>query len=171
MIILVEDTYGIDFHRSIIHRLYGKNQLRGLSIKRIPAKECNPSIARKVKAMLLDKDRSAWKVLIVVDSEGRRPEYVAKRVMEHFEGDKDQYLKVKVTVINPCHEAWLCIGLGIGRAACRSDPKAAIERISNTIYSKRYLAQWAEKMDISRLEKEGDFRKYRELLDQLIIDP
>ena len=74
--------------------------------------------------------------------------------------------------MEPRHEAWLCIGLGLDRAVCRARPEDALVRSRGArVYEKRFLAQWAHQVDVERLRKEEDFQRYVEALTWLSRDP
>ncbi|MET1101743.1 MAG: hypothetical protein ABWW69_04620 [Pyrodictiaceae archaeon] len=55
-LILVEDAYGVDFHRELIEKLRQADPalLPGGAprVERLPARECNPKIVRSAKALI-----------------------------------------------------------------------------------------------------------------------
>ena len=172
-LLLVEDTYGVKFHKVILRKLQEviNVDVRGLVVRRVPAKECNEAISRKVKAILTDEARES-KVVVVVDSEDRNPNYAAEKVATHFRGDKVLGGRVRVVTVIPRHESWLCIGLGIRASACRSYPEDAIVRARKLkSYQKEYLAKFAEDMDVRKLMSEGDFMEYVKAIKWLFEDP
>ena len=172
-LILVEDTYGVRFHRKMINKILGYSP-RDLIIERVPAKECNPAIERKVKAMIMDIDDTYnAKILIVLDSEGLNPDTVKENILKHFKRTRHiQHSNIRVVVVEPNHEAWLCIGLGYSKTSCRRYPKDTLIRNRGIkSYEKRYLDQWADKINIRNLQGEKDFTEYRESLNWLLDDP
>ena len=175
-LILVEDTYGVGFHREIIRKLYEKKILSGPTPKigRLPAKKCNPAIIRKTLAKTIDHDKA--KIIIVIDTERRNPQTAIKQdVIQHLENHfknkrKPENITINTTTVDPNHEAWLCIGLGGTPEKCRQNPQQTIETIINRKYSKDMLEQKAKQVNIENLLKAKDFKKYTELLKQ-IKDP
>jgi len=172
-LLLVEDTYGVKFHKAILEKLQeaiGVNT-QGLVVRRVPAKECNEAITRKVKAILAPDVRGS-KVVIVVDSEGMNPDHAAGRVTTHFEDDKLLSGRVRVVVVIPRHESWLCIGLGLRASACRNHPEDAIVRARGLkSYSKEHLGKLAKHADVRKLMGEKDFRKYVDAIKWVLEDP
>jgi hypothetical protein len=143
-IIKVEDSYGVDFHRELIEKLRGRGLLGDAVynplVERLNTGKCNPKLVRTILSRLVGVNR--LKVLFVVDSEGRA-DVAYNDILKHFERKPGvEGLEVKVVVVEPKHEAWLCIGLGGERKKCRSSPEEVISRIKNTQYSKRRLSDW-----------------------------
>jgi len=172
-LLLVEDTYGVKFHKVILGKLreITNVDVQGLKVRRVPAKECNEAISRKVKAILMDEVRES-KVLIVVDSEDRNPDYAVEKVIMHFKDDKVLGGRVRVVVVVPRHESWLCMGLGMQASVCRSRPEDAIVRVKKLkSYEKDYLTKLAKGVDVRKLMSEEDFRKYVEAIKWLLEDP
>lgn len=83
-LLLVEDSYGVDFHKVLVHKFL---QSPRLCIARLPVRECNPAMVRRAKAMLIKSGASRAKLVIVVDSEGMNPGAVRSRVYMYFEKD------------------------------------------------------------------------------------
>ncbi|MEB3861385.1 MAG: hypothetical protein GSR84_04105 [Desulfurococcales archaeon] len=172
-IVAVEDTYGVRFHDELISWLIDTGILCNSRprIRRMPAKKCNQALYRKLVGIALAKAPNNWKILVVIDSEGRAPEeasrqdvlsHIQKRVKEHF----------RVAVVEPLHEAWVCLGLGGHRAICRSG-KGAIRFIETTLgvrYEKRLLEKIPKMrgFTFSRLIEEHDFQAYIQSLKWLL---
>ncbi len=172
-LLLVEDTYGVKFHKVILRKLQGVINVnaQGLVVRRVPAKECNEAISRKVKAILMDEVRES-KVLIVVDSEDRNPDDAVEKVITHFRNDKALGDRVRVVTVVPRHESWLCIGLGLRASTCRNYPEDAIVRVKKLkSYRKDYLTKFAADVDIRRLINEVDFKEYVKAIRWLLEDP
>ncbi len=170
-LMLVEDVYGVEFHRQLLAKLgLSSNMPR---IERIPAKECNPAVVRKVKAKLLGMGTlETAKVVVVLGSENQPPEHVKQRVLMHFEKDPQLSNRVRVAVVEPRHETWLCIGLGLDPHRCRAAPEDLIARARNLrTYEKHHLAKLAKNMDTQRLASLRDFREYLEAIEWLARDP
>ena len=75
-------------------------------------------------------------------------------------------------VVEPSHEAWLCIGLGFNRSSCRRNPVDTLVRGRRVkSYEKRYLEKWAGEVDVQRLQGENDFKEYVNSLKWLLEDP
>ncbi len=75
-------------------------------------------------------------------------------------------------MVSPRHEAWLCIGLGLDRRACRIHPEDLIaDRRNLKSYEKRYLASLARNIDVAKLMNEPDFEEYIDALRWLFEDP
>ncbi len=169
-ILLVEDTYGVGFHRTIIEKLRENNQLSQTKIRveRLPAKKCNPAIIRKILAKTIDKKKT--RIIIVIDTENRDPKTaIEKDIKQHLENHfknktKPRNLEIHITTIHPYHEAWLCIGLGANKQKCRKNPIQQIETLLNTKYEKHMLATQAKHIDINKLKEEKDFKQYLKLL-------
>ncbi len=174
MLVLVEDYYGVIFHRELLKKLlrtlgYVRNMPR---VDRLPAKKCNPALVDKVKAKLLGVGAESPKMVVVIDSEGKSPSIARRDVLDHFM--RDDYLrgKVRVAVVEPRHEAWLCIGLGLDPSRCRSTPEELIARARRLkSYEKHHLAKLAREVDIERLLRCSDFREYVSALEWLLRDP
>lgn len=166
--IFVEDTYGEEFHRKLLEKLIRSNLINAQvrpKVFRMPTTGCNQALARKAKARVVGAE--SWRMLFVIDSEGLSVDEASRRILEHF-GSEDKEL-IRVVVVHPRHEAWLCIGLGGDRSKCRSSPEDEISRIRNELYDdKSLLASLAERIDVSRLLGEDDFKEYVDYLKWLI---
>jgi len=161
-IIKVEDEHGVGFHRVLLEKLRERGVLSGSfhdpPIERLDAGKCNPKLARTILSRLLRVD--SLKVLFVIDSEGKT-NAAYNDVLKHFEKRSGAgRLNVEVVVVEPRHEAWLCIGLGGKREKCRSKPEEVISRIKNELYEKRRLSDWARDVEIEYLLDESDFKEY-----------
>ena len=66
------------------------------------------------------------------------------------------------------HEAWLCIGIGLGRGSCRSDPEREISKAIGTDYKKHMLGKLAARVSIESLLEESDFKSYLDGLRWLL---
>ena len=133
-LLVVEDTYGVRFHNFIISWLIKNKFLcdRYPKIRRLPAKKCNQALYRKIIGIVVSRNAENWKVLSVIDSEGRRPETAARQdILSHVK--RNDRKRFRVVVVDPMHEAWACIGLGGQRRKCRSKYGAIefIERVLN----------------------------------------
>jgi len=171
-IIKVEDSYGVDFHRELIEKLKGRRLLGDTVynplVERLNTGKCNPKLVRTILSRLLGVNR--LKVLFVVDSEGRA-DVPYNDILRHFERKPGvERLDIKVVVVEPKHEAWLCIGLGGDRKKCRSSPEEVISRIKNNQYRKRRLSDWAQDVDIDNLLSESDFKEYIQGVSWLLED-
>ncbi|MEM1611232.1 MAG: hypothetical protein QXQ57_06275 [Sulfolobales archaeon] len=128
-LIFVEDTYGVRFHRELIEKIRQRGVISFSSpeVRRLPAGKCNRKIYDKIiGAILGSRD---WKVLVVIDSEGRDIEDARhKDFLVHVRNHRDRF---RVWVVEPRHEAWLCLGLGGSSTICRSRPEDYIERDLN----------------------------------------
>jgi len=169
-LLLVEDSYGVEFHNVLLRMILGKHSLR---VDRLPARECNPAIVRKIRGMLLDGDVSKAKIVVVVDAENQDRNVVRERILMHFRSRYPPHEhQVRVVTVNPRHESWLCIGLGLERGKCRQIPEDIIVRERRLkSYEKRYLAQLARYIDTSKLGSEEDFKEYLKALEWLTKDP
>ena len=167
-IMFVEDTYGKEFHTAIIRKLRENDELDpsvGIRVDSRPVRKCDAKLRRIVLSEVIEGEQV--KVLFVIDSEGRsNAEY---DVLNHFRGLPDKVL-VRVVAVNPMHETWLCIGLGGDRRVCRQDPIGALSRLRGD-YEKRYLGEWASRVDIGNLMPEQDFGEYLSALRWLVQDP
>lgn len=165
--VFVEDTYGVFFHRALINKLAKNGDLELLVhppiVRRLPAKKCNQAISRKILAILIDYPN--WKIVTVIDSEYRRPGEAVKDITLHF--NDEQLKRLRVVVVHPMHEAWLCIGLGGKHHRCRDNPIEEIERIIGKPYEKYMLKTLARKIDIKLLLREKDFQNYIDCLQWL----
>ena len=173
--ILVEDTYGVGFHRFLVEKLFENKVLLEDKpkskprprVRRLPAKKCNPSLSRKVRAILFDHD--LWKVLVVIDTEYRSLNKALRDVADHF--TEKELKNMRLVAVNPKHEAWLCIGIGGDRRACRSRPEDTISRIIGRPYEKYMLSSLTSRLNIEPLLTEEDFEEYVNALKWLINDP
>ncbi len=107
---IVEDTYGVDFHRELLCKLGGINM--NLEIRRLPTGKCNNALRRKVLANALSGSSMAFKVIFVIDEEGKGMNNAVNDVLMHMKELED---RIRVVVVQPRHETWLCIGLGLIR--------------------------------------------------------
>ena len=184
-LVLVEDTYGVEFHKTLINKLREKALLdKNMDtplVKRLPARECNPKILRETRAIIASKTRPTRreieesKILVVIDQESQPREEARQRVLKHFKprhGNQPVPRTVRVVVVEPRHETWLCIGLGLDPRSCTKDPETAITRKTKAkSYSKDMLARLAPHIDPGKLLGRRDFREYLEALRQLHQDP
>jgi len=156
--LLVEDTYGVEFHRHIVEELINRNVIAGFKprIERIPAGLCNQALYRKVLAKVFNC--SIWRVLFLIDIEDRDINEAEASVKSHF---KQEYCpNIRIIAIHPKHEAWLCIGIGLNKQKCRADSISEIQRSRNLVYDKHLLADLAGQINIDNLLLENDFREY-----------
>jgi len=164
-LIFVEDFYGVDFHRKLLERLKTLNLIRGSinpKVLRMPTTGCNQALARKVLARLVGT--SSWRILFVIDSERLSAEEASRRILEHFRPEVRTL--IRVTVVQPMHEAWLCIGLGGDRSKCRDHPIHELSRLLKSPYDdKSLLAKYVKDIDVMKLLAENDFKDY---LDNLM---
>ncbi len=179
-LVLVEDTYGVDFHRRLIEKLRQANLVQFSTsmprVERLPARECNPKITRSVKALIAAsygasrKTLEKTKIVVVVDQENLSPAEARERVAIHFEKDSALKGKARIVIVAPRHGAWLCIGLDPRH--CRKNPEDAIVRArSLKAYEKHHLARLADQIDPTRLRGQPDFNEYLEALQWLEKDP
>ncbi|ABL89098.1 hypothetical protein Pisl_1951 [Pyrobaculum islandicum DSM 4184] len=169
--LFVEDHHGVEFHRRLIEKLQNSGIVpRSLApkIERIPTGLCNSSMGRKIVARLFGSER--WRILFVIDSEGEDKGAAAdKRVLRHLrshESLRGRLDNVRVVVVHPRHEKWLCMGLGGG--SCSADPESGLDRVLGRVYKKDDLGKLADRIDVERLLSEGDFREYVEGLRWLL---
>ena len=181
-LVLVEDTYGVDFHKRLIEKLRQANLVQfsaGMPrVERLPARECNPKIVRSTKALIIARYGASRetlekaKIVVVVDQENLSPAEARERVAMHFEKDNALRGKATVVIVAPRHEAWLCIGLGLDPRHCRKNPEDTIVRArSLKAYEKHHLARLADQIDPRRLQGQPDFSEYLEALQWLEKDP
>ena len=167
-LVFVEDYHGVDFHNALIKKLIensflSKDSMKRITVKRMPSKKCNPALRSKVSAVV--NSRGEKKVLMVIDSEGHRPNEAKHLFIErHFRSQKGYELRV--AVLEPKHEAWLCIGLtGKKRTrGCRHEPEAILSRMFGRPYEKHMLGEQAHNIDLEWLIGERDFKEYFQLL-------
>jgi hypothetical protein len=167
-IVFAEDTYGKEFHKAIIEKLRKNNKLDpsvGIRVDSRPVRKCDAKLKRIVLSKVIEGEQV--KVLFVIDSEGRPN--AEDDVLMHF-SDLPDNVFVRVVTVNPMHEAWLCIGLGGDKRVCRQDPVGALSRLRGD-YEKRYLGEWASRVDIGNLMPEQDFGEYLSALRWLVQDP
>jgi type I site-specific restriction-modification system R (restriction) subunit len=172
-IIKVEDSHGVAFHRELIKKLKERGLLgdtvHNPLVERLNTGKCNLKLVRTILTRLVGENR--LKVLFVVDSEGRA-DVAYNDILKHFKKKRPgvERLDVKVVVVEPRHEAWLCIGLGGDRKKCRSNPEEVISRIKNNQYKKWKLSDWAQDVDISNFLSESDFKDYIQGVKWLLED-
>lgn len=158
--VFVEDTHGARFHRILIRKLIMSNYLNLPDyppiIRRLPAKKCNQAISRKILAIFVDY--ADWKIVAVIDSEHKEPSNAMKDVTMHF--DSEHQKRLRIVVIHPMHEAWLCIGLGVKPGKCRNSPIEEIQIKIGKPYGKPMLGKLAQRIKIQPLLKERDFQEY-----------
>ncbi len=166
VIVFAEDTYGVLFHRKLIAGMEDKGIIpRGkVRVKRLPSWICNHSLRKKLAARV---GAGEYKALIVVDSDND-PEKARKNILRHLE---NWPVPFSVVTVDPRHEAWLCIGMGLDPRKCRRNPEAVIERHLNTVYEKRMLSTLSSKISIDHLLDKTDFKKYIKELKKLLNDP
>ena len=146
--LFVEDTYGVDFYRVILDRLRDNGLLPSrvkVRVVRLPSRRCNPGLESKIVARL--GGRHYDKVVIVVDSDFN-PEDAKRNVARHL---RKLCGIVKLVVVDPRHEAWLCLGLGGSPSQCRSRPEDYISRRIGRLYEKRMLGELAREIDVNKL--------------------
>ncbi|GAB6947150.1 hypothetical protein JCM16161A_12800 [Vulcanisaeta sp. JCM 16161] len=103
----------------------------------------------------------------MIDEESRGKDRAVNDVLTYMMGFED---RVRVVLVQPKHEAWLCIGLGFDKIKCRKQPEDVL-RYNKGNYEKRYLAEWANNVDIGKLRNEPDFQDYLDALNWLLKDP
>jgi len=169
-IILVEDTYGVGFHKTVIEKLKEVKELDNSfnpRIERLPTGKCNPGLRGKVISRSSSENA---KILIVVDTENNPNE--VRHCMDRILSSIPHNIHIDVVLVNPRHETWLCMGLGGDRTRCRQDPEHELRKLRDVRdYRKEYLNKWAKDIDVHKLLEEHDFRKYIEVLKQLEQDP
>jgi len=166
-LIFVEDFYGSDFHKKLLDKLKTLNIIKwskNPKIFRIPTTGCNQALTRKVLARVVGA--SSWNMLFVIDSERLSAEEAKNRILEHFKLKERK--RIRVSVVQPMHEAWLCIGLGGDRSNCRDDPIYELSKLLNKQYEKPFLAKFVDNMDVKKLQAEEDFKAYLDQLEWLI---
>ncbi|MEB3846167.1 MAG: hypothetical protein GSR83_03865 [Desulfurococcales archaeon] len=164
--VFAEDTYGVLFHRKLIAGLENKKIIpRGkVRVKRLPSWTCNHSLRKKLAARV---GAGEYKALIVVDSDND-PEKARENILRHLE---NWPVPFSIVTVDPRHETWLCIGMGLDPRKCRRNPEAVIERHLNTVYEKRMLSTLSSKTSIDHLMNKNDFKKYIKELKRLLNDP
>lgn len=164
-LILVEDTYGVGFHRELLRKLgYGDARVE---VYRLPVKECNPKLERGVKAKLLAKGvPRRFKLLIVIDTEGMPEDDAKRNVLKHFKQTPPE--SIRVVTVDPKHEAWLCVGLGLKPSKCASNPELELEHYLGKPYEKHHLSTLAPRINLGYLSKRKDFKEYVESLKWLL---
>ena len=167
-LLYVEDTYGVDFHREIVSRLVSMRLLpRGNrpEIRRLPARKCNPGLAKKILARILGYHE--YRILIVVDKEDNTVREARRLILGHFDRRVRSFLRL--VVVDPRHEKWLCIGLSDNIRNCRTRPEHKISLLKGFRYEKIHLSSLANQVDIERLLSNAhDFRDYVEKLRWLM---
>jgi len=164
----VEDTYGVDFHRVIISRLIAMGFLpegNRPEIRRLPARKCNPGLANKIKARIFGY--YDCRVLIVVDKEDNTVREAKRLILDHF----DRKIKsiLRLVIVNPRHEKWLCIGLSNNIRNCNTRPEHKISLLKGFRYRKIHLSSLASQINIERLLSNArDFKDYLEKLRWLM---
>jgi len=161
-LVLVEDTYGVEFHRVLHEKLSLEPRPR---VERLPAKKCNPKIYKSIMGKLLG--RPTWQVLVVIDLEDHpSPGDAAQRdFCVHVRRRQERF---RVAVAVPRHEAWLCTGLTGRIAECSSRPERVLETLLGRPYEKRDLARLAPRVEVGLLRARKDFQHYLELLEWLL---
>ena len=140
-------------------------------IRRMHAKKCNPALSRKTRALVYSF--RLWRSLFIIDSEGRKLGEAVGDVTSHF--SRYELENIRVVVVKPRHESWLCIGLGGSRNQCRSRPEEALVRmlidrgLRIKYYEKSMLTRFAKQINIDLLLSENDFREYIEGLRWLLV--
>jgi len=103
-LLLVEDSYGVEFHKNIIDILV-EGAIVGCCckprIERLPTGKCNQALRRKVLAKVFNQP--SWKALIIIDSERKPVEEAERDILSHFGQEHSRHLKV--VVVDPMHEA------------------------------------------------------------------
>lgn len=169
-LLIVEDTYGVEFHRKLLEKLRASGIISSSPTPRIerkPAEKCDKALMRRVLARAVE---GPVKVLFVIDTEGEANAEESS-VLRHFKGTP-QYVQVRVTTVEPKHEVWLCIGLGGNRSSCRREPELELCRLRGVAeYRKEYLGDWADRLDVDKLLGERDFQRYLEYLRWIMEDP
>jgi len=128
----------------------------GIKCERLVGK-CYPKASRQVKAILGLK--KVQKLIMLVDSEYENVQQVESLVLEHVPSIYRD--RVKVIVVDPKIEKWICIGLGI---RIMGDPvetlKDHLRKRTGNIrgYEKYMLPQFANKIEISQLMQVPEFK-------------
>ncbi|MGC8544000.1 MAG: hypothetical protein ACP5NQ_08665 [Vulcanisaeta sp.] len=165
-VLFVEDSYGVYFHSELMSKLRALNIINvNPKIKRLPTGKCNNALRKKVLAVTVSEDQ--FKIVFVIDEEGKGVDNAVNDVLTHMRGVED---RVKVVVVRPMHETWLCIGLGYDKVKCRKSPIDELRR-NRRDYKKEYLAEWARYVDVKYLVNEDDFKDYLNALNWLSVDP
>lgn len=158
--ILTEDTYGAEFMKRLTNKLKSlKIITKSINVKceRLAGK-CYPKANRQIKAILGLKN--IQKLIIIVDSEYENIQQVEEFVMKHVPNNYRSH--VKVIVIDPKIEKWICIGLSI---KIIGDPvetlKDYLRKKTGNVrgYEKHMLPQFVEKIEIIHLMQNSEFKK------------
>jgi len=157
-LVLVEDTYGVEFHRVLHEKLGLKPRPR---VERLPAKKCNPKIYRSIMGRLLGLPM--WRVLVVIDLEDHPSpgDAVRRDFCVHVRRRRERF---RVAVAVSRHEAWLCTGLTGRVAECSRDPERVLEAFLGRPYEKQDLARLAPRVDVGSLRARKGFQYYVKLL-------
>jgi hypothetical protein len=169
-LIYVEDKYGIEFHSKLLEKLREKGIIGSSPTPRIerkPVEKCNAAVRRKVLARAVE---GPVKALFVIDAEGERnaEEFFVLRHLKKL----PPHVQVRVAAVEPRHEAWLCVGLGGDKPSCRRNPELELCRLRGVVeYRKEYLGEWADRLDVTKLLDEPDFKRYLDHLRWIMEEP
>jgi len=155
-VIYCEDSYGGDFFRRLVARLIKESVIENIKIEtqKIPG-PCWTKTERQIKASLAFYDA----ILLIVDAEGGDRKTVRQRLMKHV--PKGQKTKVRPIIFDFMIEEWICLGLGIKHGSRPSEDLSAWKRENEGAtqkYQKRQLPGFAEKIDLSKLENDKNFK-------------
>jgi len=169
--IVVEDTYGVGFHKKILNKLYSSNLIscRDFIVKRIDPGPCNHAFIRKLKGHALRKGCNKVQTLFVIDVEStyKREE---SDILNHFKHGNKSPIKLfnpYIVLVNPNHEKWLCIGLLGNLRRCKNNFRHIFRQSFQREYKKMYLDTMAEKVEIRNLVKDKDFSRYLSILRKM----
>ncbi len=166
MWVFVEDVYGVEFHKEIITQLRDRGFIKRVPrVRKLPSRLCNPGLSGKLASVTHGEER----IIIVIDD--GRPDQALAGVHRHLKRWKELF---RVVLVNPRHEAWLCIGLGLARRGvgeCRDSPEDLIERHVGAPYTKPMLARLSRRVSIDLLLRFEDFQAYVGALRELTGDP
>ena len=167
-LVFVEDFYGVGFHEVLIGRI-GSCRSR---ISTLGGYRCNHKIVRVALAPLTDY--ASAKILFIIDTEGENSRKAKKEILKHFEIHAKRHRirgllgRVRVVTVEPRHEKWLCVGLGLGNC---SSPEHSLSRMLGRPYEKRDLEKLAHRVRVERLRRLRDFREYEKAIEWLCNDP
>jgi len=154
--ILCEDSYGSIFFKRFIKRLknagylkinlnFGTDRLAGI---------CNPKIERQIKA-----NSHCNKIILIADAHGKSINEIESRLNLHI---PEEFFNKVFKVVFPLEvEEWICLSLNITHLYDKPS-KILKHRIG---YEKYKLQNFADSLDLSRLEKDQIFTRLLQILN------
>ncbi len=159
ILILTEDTYGIDFFRKLINRLKSQRFIKinySFKYRRYPG-VCNSKLCRILKSI----GNNLVKIIIVADADGMNKNHVKSMIEKHIPNEFKNI--TKYIIFNHCIEEWICEGLGVTKCFSHNPVHILnnyLRQNKGREYEKYMLPSFADKLDLKKLLNNQEFKYF-----------